>query len=186
MKESTGVLNSAWRALHTTRAWGGLVILGVLAVALIATAISTTGVSAIHGDVEVWPTWYEGDEIEVLMYPIGHNDADLGCFGASPDVTRGAAPKNATDFYILWGIGGATQMHCPNGDNMHDMVASAAPGDPDYSPILGLILCFEGVNYAGGTYTSEQAVIDADGAGELDCNGFATVATVLSPVVHGP
>lgn len=191
MRKEIEIPGVVGRAFQAVRGWRALVVLAVLTIALASVAVSTTNVSATHGDVEMWPTWYDGGEVSVLMYPIGHKKSNpkfpsTDCFGAWPDNTKGQSAVEYPAFYILWGIGGATQMHCPDGSSMHDMVATAAPGDTNYSPKVELIVCLEGPSYAGGTFTSEQAVLDAIDDLKLDCDAVGSVGVRLSPVVLGP
>jgi hypothetical protein len=81
---------------------------------------------------------------------------------------------------------GTTQMACPNGSAMHDMILSVAPGDPGYQPLVGFIHCFEGPNFdvADMPYTSAAAVEAAAAAGALTC-GPPVGPVYLSPVVGG-
>ncbi len=188
MNERKMVLTTMRRTLTAMRGWRALVGLGVLALVLASAAVSANQVLAAHGDVEVWPAYYEGGVVSVLMYPIGHKKANphfgSSCFSKSPAVAKGESLKELPKFYALF-VPGATQMYCQGGAFMHDMVVTAVPGDPGYNPKVQLIRCFPGVNFGDSPmpYDSEAKVDAGILADELDC---LEPIVVLSPVVLGP
>lgn len=185
-------LETIRRTFQVIRGWRALLVMVVFAIALSSVAISTTDVFAKHGGVEVWPAYYEDGDVSVLMYPVGHKKSNpkfpSGCWSASPDVDQAQAP--GADFYALF-IGAATQMYCPDGSATHDMVATAAPGDTDYSAKINLIACWEGPNYVEGTtYKSEAAVLagiaNEELAGSTGTGPCVSAGARISPVVLGP
>ncbi len=190
MKQEIEVLKTMRRASQAIMGWRALVVLGVLTLALASAALSATQVLAKHGDVEVWPAYYEEDVVSTLMYPVGHKKSNpnfpSGCWSASPKVDKGNSDTDLPEFYVLF-VPGATQMYCPDGSSKHDMVATAVPGDPGYNPNVELIVCLEDENYVDGTtFTSEQAVLLAIDDDKLDCDTVGSVGVRLSPVVLGP
>ncbi len=169
------------------RATSVIFLAAVLVISL--AVIASPKVLATHGDVEVWPAYYEDEVVSVMMGPSG-NSANLNqvifeCWGVGPDVSKGKSPKELPEFYALF-VPGATQMYCPDGTTfMHDMVATAVPGDPGYNPKVQVIGCGPGVAFdvSKMPYKSASAVEAGITAGELACGPFGVL---LSPVVLGP
>ena len=107
-----------------------VVIPWVLAVALLPMATPAT-----HDGTkpEIWPAYYDGQVVTVMMGP-GGNSANPHqiphpCFGLGPDFSGTSRAADVPLLYIVM-VPGATQMSCPDGRGMHDMVLTAVPGDP--------------------------------------------------------
>lgn len=136
-----------------------------------------------------YPAFYNGQVVAVMMGPSGNsqNDNQLmsGCFGLGPNFNGKVDPAGLPIMYGLY-VPGATQMSCPDtGKQLHDMVLTAAPGDPGYGPVVAVVACVPGAAFdvTKMPYTSAAAVEDAEAAGELTCT--ATGRVLLSPVVGG-
>ncbi len=165
-------------------------VIFLVAVLLMSLAvIASPKVLATHGDVEVWPAYYEGEVVYVMMGPSG-NSANLNqvidaCWGLGPDISGASKPKGLPEFYAIF-YDEATQMYCPDGSLTHDMIVTAVPGDRGYNPKVQLIGCgpaeyfYVNDNYP---YTSASAVEAGIIAGELACEPGGVL---LSPVVLGP
>ncbi|HMM40946.1 MAG TPA: hypothetical protein PKA95_03510 [Thermomicrobiales bacterium] len=136
---------------------------------------------------EKWPAWYNGVEILTLMGPSGNsqnpNQLPSRCFGPGPDFRKN---KDIDGLPVMYAIhsDSATQIACPDGSLMHDMILSVAPGDPGYQPLVGWVHCFEGPNFdpADMPYTSAAAVQAGAAGGELTC-GAPVGPVYISPVV---
>ena len=74
-------------------------------------------------------------------------------------------------------------MGCEEEGAWHDMILSAAPGDPGYSPTVEVFLCGPGVGF-DGPYTSAEAVQTGIGLGEIGCG--EETAILFAQVVGGP
>ncbi len=149
----------------------GSTVLGVLALILLPVAAMAThdGTSP-----EKWPAYYDGQVVTVMMGP-GGNSANPHqiphpCFGLGPDFSGTSRAADVPPLYIVM-VPGATQMSCPDGSGMHDMVLTAAPGDLGYNAVIQLVICRPGANFdaADMPYTSAQAVEAGIAAGELRC-----------------
>ena len=146
------------------------VILGVLALTLLPAAAMATHDGTTP---EKWPAYYEGQVVTVMMGP-GGNSANPHqiphpCFGLGPDFSETARAADVPLLYIVM-VPGASQMSCPDGSGMHDMVLTTAPGDLDYNAVVQLAVCRPGANFdAAMPYTSEAAVEAGIAAGELRC-----------------
>lgn len=141
---------------------------------------------ATHGNSpEVFSAYYEGGTRLVMMGPSGNsqnpNQAPHPCFGPGPDFSGTSRAADVPLFYVLL-VPGATQMACPDGRFQHDMVLSAAPGDPGYNAAVQVVACFPGSSFAPEEipYTSAAAVEAARAAGKLTCR---LGRVQLSPVV---
>ncbi len=164
-------------------------VIFLVAVLLMSLAvIASPKVLATHGDVEVWPAYYEDEVVYVMMGPSG-NSANLnqvidGCWGLGPDISGASKPKGLPEFYAIF-YAEATQMYCPDDSNKHDMIVTAIPGDRGYNPKVQLIGCGPDVNFdvSKMPYTSASAVEAGIAAGELACGPGGVL---LSPVVLGP
>ena len=66
--KSAGMTENVTRMLRAMKGWRALAGLGVLTLVL---AFAADSVMATHGGVEKWRAWYEGEEVSVLMYPVG-------------------------------------------------------------------------------------------------------------------
>jgi hypothetical protein len=191
--KSAGMIENVTRMLRAMKGWRALAGLGVLTLVLVFAADS---VMATHGRVEKWRAWYEGEEVSVLMYPVGHKNANphfqSGCVGTSP-VDPYQPAEGLPIFYVLF-IPGADDMYChaDGGSGWHDMVATAVPGDPDYNPLIQLRVCVPGEAFVPPKkYTSEREIIAAEAANELMCRFLFDGDEVpngvrLAPVVQGP
>ena len=193
--KSAGMIENVTRMLRAMKGWRALAGLGVLTLVLVFAADS---VMATHGAVEKWRAWYEGEEVSVLMYPVGHKNANphfqSGCVGTSP-VDPYQPAEGLPIFYVLF-IPGADDMYChaDGGSGWHDMVATAVPGDPDYNPLIQLRVCVPGEAFVPPKkYTSEREIIaaEAEEANELACHFLIDGDGVpngvrLAPVVQGP
>ncbi len=166
------------------RAASVIFLVAVLLMSLVV--IASPKVLATHGDVEVWPAYYEDEVVYVMMGPSGNNlnQVNFGCWGLGPDISGASKPKGLPEFYALF-VPGATQMYCPNGSNPHDMIVTAVPGDPGYNPKIQLTACGPDENFDESKmpYTSASAVEAGIVADELVCGPFGVL---LSPVVLGP
>ncbi len=149
----------------------GSTVLGVLALILLPVAAMAThdGTSP-----EKWPAYYDGQTVTVMMGP-GGNSANPHqiphpCFGLGPDFSGTSRAADVPLLYIVM-VPGATQMSCPDGSGMHDMVLTAAPGDAGYNAVIQLVVCRSGANFdaAAMPYTSDEAVEAGIAAGELRC-----------------
>ncbi len=157
----------------------------VLAVALLPAAASAT-----HDGTqpEKWPAYYDGRVVTVMMGP-GGNSANPhqiphACFGLGPDFSGTSRAADVPLLYIVM-VPGATQMSCPDGSGMHDMVLTAVPGDPGYNPVVQLVVCNPGPDFTASAmpYTSASAVEAAINAGQLRCR---TLQHIRFSQVVGP
>ncbi len=161
------------------------VIPWVLAVALLPAAASATHEGT---EPEKWPAYYDGQVVSVMMGP-GGNSANPHqiphpCFGLGPDFSGTSRAADVPLLYIVM-VPGATQMSCPDGSGMHDMVLTAVPGDPGYNPVVQLVVCNPGPNFTAAAmpYTSASAVEAAINAGQLRCR---TLQHIRFSQVVGP
>lgn len=143
---------------------------------------------ATHGDgPEVFPAFYNGEVRQVMMGPGGNssnpNQAPSPCWGLGPNFSKTKRAANVPLFYTLF-VPGASQMMCPDGSRVHDMVLTAVPGDRGYNAAVRLVRCVPGPNFdiAKMPYTSAQEVEAAIAADELTC---APQAILAAPVVRG-
>ena len=195
--KSAGMTENVTRMLRAMKGWRALAGLGVLTLVLTFAADS---VMATHGGVEKWRAWYEGEEVSVLMYPVGHNKTNphfqSGCFGTSP-VDPYQPAEGLPVFYALF-IPGADDMYChgtvKGSASWHDMVATVVPGHPDYSPLIQLVVCVPGDGFLlqdpPKKYKSEDEIMAAEDADELMCSlsndAGVPYGVRLAPVVQGP
>ena len=106
----------------------------LLAILLTGVALSLLPAIALagRGDLEVWPAYYEGQALRIMMGPGGNsanpNQPPSRCFHYGPNF---AGTKRAADVPIMYAVmaPGATQMSCPDGALMPDMILTAPPGD---------------------------------------------------------
>ena len=146
-------------------------LLSALAFALISTAAFAT-----HGgtEPEKWPAYYDGQVVTVMMGPGGNSSnphqIPHACFGLGPDFSGTARAADVPLLYIVMAPG-ATQMACPDGTGLHDMVLTAVPGDPGYNAVVQLVVCRPGPSFDAGAmpYTSSAAVEAGIAAGQLRC-----------------
>ena len=128
--------------------------------------------AASAGRLVVEPTYYEGQEVGLLV-PSGssHNPNQVigggGCFPLGPDMSGTGRTKTAA-LYALF-VPGATQYGCPDGSRTHDHVIGVAPGDPGYSAAWRVIVTTPGPNFDATKmpYTSEAEVLAGVAEGEL-------------------
>ncbi len=144
---------------------------------------------ATHGkQPEVFPAYYEGEIRHVMMGPGGNsnnpNQAPSPCWGLGPDFSKTKRAADVPLFYTLF-VPGASQMMCPDGTRVHDMVLTAVPGDAGYNGAVRLVRCVRGPNFdiADMPYTSAQQVEAAIAAGELNCTNTGRI--LAAPVVRG-
>ena len=137
---------------------------------------------------EKWPAYYNGEIVTVMMGP-GGNSANPhqiphACFGLGPDFAGTSRAADVPLLYIVMAPG-ATQMACPDGSGLHDMVLTAAPGDPGYNAVVQLVVCRPGPSFdvAAMPYTSAAAVEAGIAAGQLRCTTLQHVrfSHVLGP-----
>ena len=157
----------------------------LLAILLTGVALSLLPAIALagRGDLEVWPAYYEGQALRIMMGPGGNsanpNQPPSRCFHYGPNF---AGTKRAADVPIMYAVmaPGATQMSCPDGALMHDMILTAAPGDRGYNAVLQPLICMPGPNFTQHKmpYTSAAAVESGIAAGELSC-------TLYQPIQFG-
>lgn len=158
-----------------------LLIVSVVLALVPAVAIAT------HGGPERFPAYYDGGTVTVMMGPSGNsanpNQVPSPCFGLGPDFSQTARTAAVPLFYGLF-VPGATQMSCPDGTRLHDMVVTAVPGDPGYNAAVQVVRCVAGPSFAAATmpYTSAAEVEAGIANGELRC---VLGAVLLSPVVGG-
>lgn len=166
-----------------------VLVMTLLALLLPASVQANAGGTPNPGPAK-YPAYYGGQVVTILMGPSGNsqNDNQLisGCFGLGPKYTGSAA--DAATLPVMYGlyVPGATQMSCPGtGLQLHDMVLTAVPGDPGYSPWVVVAACLPGAAFDASKmpYTSAAAVENAVAAGELSCT--RTTRVLLSPVVGG-
>lgn len=160
-----------------------IVVLALLAAAVPGAALAT------HGDgPEKFPAYYKGEVRTVMMGPGGNsenpNQAPSPCWGLGPDYSKSKRSAEVPLFYTLF-VPGATQMSCPDGSRVHDMVLTAVPGDPGYNGAVQLVRCLPGRNFdiAKMPYSSAAAVEGGIAAHELNCTPIRILA---APVVDGP
>ncbi len=150
-------------------------------IGVLALMVLPANVLATHDGTapEMWPAWYDGQQVTIMMGPSGNsqnpNQMPSGCFGLGPDLT---GTQDLTHVPIMYGmfVRGATQMSCPDGRSMHDMVFELGPGDPGYRGFVRTVFCVEGVNFdiAAMPYTSAAAVRAAAQSGALQCGAAGT------------
>lgn len=168
----------------------------VLAVAALFAALVVMAPSAsyaAHGGPEVFPAYYEGTVVSLMMGPSGNSSnpnqvfgGGPGCFGLGPDMAGTSRRGDVPVMYTLF-VPGATQMSCPNGSARHDMVLTAVPGDPGYQPAVRIVRCLPGPTWADPSvgpafpFTSAAEVEAAIAAGKLSCAPPSPVR--MAPVV---
>ena len=109
-----------------------------------------------------------------MMGPSGNsnntNQAPSPCWGLGPNFAQTKRAADVPLFYTLF-VPGASQMMCPNGTLVHDMVLTAVPGDAGYNGVVQLVRCVPGPTFdiADMPYTSAQQVEAGIAAGELSC-----------------
>ncbi|HWI03480.1 MAG TPA: hypothetical protein VNT52_06565 [Acidimicrobiales bacterium] len=90
--------------------------------------------------------------------------------------------------YTLF-VPGATQMSCPDGTRMHDMVLTAVPGDPGYQPAVRIRGCGPGPNFSSADFpfTSAAEVEAGIAAEQLTCSrpGPIRLASVVGRHTSG-
>lgn len=156
--------------------------------ALLVAAVPTTALATHGKQPEVFPAYYEGEIRQVMMGPGGNsnnpNQASSPCWGLGPDFSQTERAAGVPLFYTLF-VPGASQMMCPDGTRVHDMVLTAVPGDAGYNGAVQLVRCGPGPNFdiANMPYTSAQQVEAADAAGELNCTNTGRILS--APVVRG-
>lgn len=134
--------------------------------------------SATNAGPHVWPAYYNGSVIHIMMGP-GGNSASLNLlsvpacgWGLGPDVSQAAEPRGLPIMYALF-ISGATQMPCPGIPAYnHDMVMTTVPSDAGFNARFRVWGCGQGQNYDPSKFpfTSAAAVEAAITAGELSCS----------------
>lgn len=109
------------------------------------------------------------------------NQAPSPCWGLGPNFSQTNRSADVPLFYTLF-VPGATQMMCPNGTRMHDMVLTAVPGDRGYNGAVRLMRCTPGPHFhiADMPYTSAAEVEAGIAASELNCQPGPVLA---APVV---
>lgn len=154
----------------------------------ILVALVPAAALATHGDgPEVFPAFYDGEVHQVMMGPSGNssnpNQAPSPCWGLGPDFSSTKRAADVPLFYTLF-VPGASQMMCPDGTLVHDMVLTAVPGEDGYNAAVRLVRCVPGPNFdlADMPYTSAQEVEAGIAAGELSCTRRGILA---APVVRG-
>ena len=156
--------------------------------ALLVAAIPGVALATHGKKPEKFPAWYEGEVRQVMMGPSGNsrnpNQAPSPCWGLGPNFSETNRSADVPLFYTLF-VPGATQMMCPDGTRVHDMVLTAVPGDPGYNGAVQLVRCVDGPNpgVPAMPLTSAAAVEAAWDAGDLTCT-FGPV--LAAPVVGGP
>jgi hypothetical protein len=156
--------------------------------AAVAGALVGAGTAlATHGEPEKFPAYYDGDVVLTLMGPSGNsqnpNQEPSACLGLGPDFRDNEHPADAPFFFTL-SAPGATQMYCPDGSRKHDMIVTAVPGDPGYSPIVQMVSCRPGPAFTvlDMPYTSEAEIRAGVADGRLTC---ALGLHRLSPIIEG-
>ncbi len=168
-----------------------LICLGVLVLAL-------APVTALAGQAAppTWPIWYEGHEVTIMLGPSGNSSSPhqapsptygnppSPCYGFGPDFSDRAGGVDASVYYNLR-VPGTSQMMCPDGSRMHDMVLTKAPGDPGYTPFVRVVFCDRGPNFSVADMPMKSAAVveAAIAAGKLVCQppGAVYLAPVLGP-----
>ncbi len=164
------------------------ILAGPLAFAALATAVPTAA-HGHHGGPEIFPAYYDGTVVSFLMGPSGNSQSDHqapgGCFGLGPDMADTSRRSDVPIMYTLF-VAGATQMSCPGGVAMHDMVLTAVPGDPGYQPAVRIRRCSAGPNFASADFpfTSAAEVEAGIAAGQLVCRAPGPIR--LASVVGRP
>lgn len=196
MNKDLEIRRPIWRVLNTSKGLGALVVLGILFLVLAFAAVSSARASAADRNIEVWPAYYQGDEVQMMMGPGGNsaNPNQLGagatCFNLGPAGTGGPSPKAAPVFYFIF-YPDATQMWCVDEEGgavdgtKHDMILTVVPGDRGYNATVEGMGCAPGDGFSP-PYTSAAEVadaIDGDNAGQLLCESWGTQ---LAPIVLGP
>lgn len=161
----------------------------VLGLAAMLIALLPAVALATHSkQPEVFPAYYDGEIRQVMMGPGGNsnnpNQAPSPCWGLGPDFSQSERAADVPLFYTLF-VPGASQMMCPDGTRVHDMVLTAVPGDASYNGAVQLVRCVSGPNFdiADMPYTSAQQVEAAIAAGELNCTNTGRI--LAAPVVRG-
>ena len=128
-------------------------------------------VSAAQQGPALWPAYYDGAEVTIMMGP-----ADNSASPSGPDVSkaRQSLPLMYALFIPTW-----TQMVD------HDMVLTEVPGSAGYNAKISVVACSPSANFASGPrlYKSEAEVLDGVHADELTC--MNTPYVVFAQVVGG-
>ncbi len=103
------------------------------------------------------------------------------CWGLGPNFSETNRSADVPVFYTLF-VPGATQLMCPDGTRVHDMVPTAVPGDRNYNGAVRLVRCTPGMNFevADMPHTSAAEVDAGIAARELSCRPGPVLA---APVV---
>jgi hypothetical protein len=146
----------------------------VASLAILMLSMWTGIVSAAQQGPALWPAYYNGTEVTIMMGP-GDNSARPGA-GTGPDVSKAHQPLSI--MYALF-IPDFTQMVD------HDMVLTALPGDPGYNAKISVVACVPSTDYSSGprVYTSEAEVLEGVSFDELEC--FNTPYVRFAQVVGG-
>lgn len=150
-----------------------------------------TATYAHHGEPEIFPAYYHDTVVSFLMGPSGNSEnphQPPGCFGLGPDVSDTSRRSDVAIMYTLF-VPGATQMSCPGGERMHDMVLTAVPGDSGYQPAVRIRGCRPGQNFSAADFpfTSAAEVEAGITAGQLSCGdpGPIRLASVVGRPTSG-
>jgi hypothetical protein len=158
----------------------------VFALTTVGALVGAGAALATHGEPEVFPAYYNDGVVLTLMGPSGNsqnpNQEPSVCLGLGPDFRDNTQPAEAPFFFTL-SAPGATQMYCPDGSRKHDMIVTAVPGDPGYSPIVQMVSCRPGpaFNAADMPYTSEAEIRAGIAGGKLTCTlGLRRLSPIVS------
>ncbi|MDQ4132325.1 MAG: hypothetical protein M3179_03770, partial [Actinomycetota bacterium] len=137
---------------------------------------------------EIFPAYYHDTVVSFLMGPSGNSEnphQPPGCFGLGPDMTDTSRRGDVPIMYALF-VPGATQMSCPGGARMHDMVLTAVPGDPGYQPAVRVRGCERGLKFSAADFpfTSTAEVEAGIAAEQLTCGRAGPIR--LASVVGRP
>ncbi len=191
MKQEIEVLRTIRRASRSIKGWRALVALGVLALGLATAAVSVTHVSAGGNDgATKWPAYYKDAVYSIMMGPGDNSKSDKQiralCWGLGPDISHAAAPKGLLPFYAIFydAPDHENQMGCEVEGFWHDMVLSAIPGDPGYSPKVQVFGCVPGTGFSPPYMDADVVKAEADKVdGQIVC---AAGNILFAQVVEGP
>jgi hypothetical protein len=158
----------------------------IFALTTLGALVGAGAALATHGEPEVFPAYHNDGVVLTLMGPSGNsanpNQEPSVCFGLGPDFRDNTEPAEAPFFFTL-AAPGATQMYCADGSRKHDMIVTAVPGDPGYSPIVQMVSCRPGPAFTVSEmpYTSEAEIRAGIAARKLTCTlGLRRLSPIVS------
>ena len=130
--------------------------------------------------------YYNGQLYELRAPSADSNNSNqftFGCFHLGPNFTDIPTGPTGTIYAII--APGASLDSCPDGSLVHDHIISAVPGTPGYTAKWNLEVFVPGPAFdpAIMPVTSEQALMDALGAGQFVTSPLPFTVVFMAPVI---